>query len=178
MPEPYQALASLRFERPEPGILVITMDTPGRLNAAGHEMHRDLANVWPAVDRDPDTRVRIIRGADGVFSSGGDFDLITDMAADFEVRARVLREARDLVYNVINCSKPIVSAMEGVAVGAGLVVGLLADISIATKTVRLIDGHTRIGVAARDHAAIIWPLLCGRAKAKDHLLTCEPVEGE
>jgi len=178
MPESYQAFPSLRFDHPEPGILVITMDTPGRLNAAGHEMHRDLANVWTAVDRDPDTRVAIIRGADGVFSSGGDFDLITDMAADFAVRARVLRDARDLVYSVINCSKPIVSAMEGVAVGAGLVVGLLADISIATKTVRLIDGHTRIGVAAGDHAAIIWPLLCGMAKAKYHLLTCEPVTGE
>src|SRR5258708_17365895 len=159
----------MRFERPEPGILVITMDTPGRLNAAGHEMHRDLANVWTAVDRDPDTRVAIIRGAGGVFSSGGDFDLITDMAADFAVRARVLREARDLVYNVINCSKPIVSAMEGVAVGAGLVVGLLADVSIATRSVRLIDGHTRIGVAARDHAPINWPLPGGMGQAHYHL---------
>ncbi|HEY6378941.1 MAG TPA: enoyl-CoA hydratase/isomerase family protein, partial [Candidatus Dormibacteraeota bacterium] len=178
MPESYAAFPSLQFDRPQPDILVITMATPGRLNAAGHEMHRDLAGVWTAVDRDPQTRVAIIRGADGVFSAGGDFDLIEDMAADFAVRARVLREARDLVYNVINCSKPIVSAMEGVAVGAGLVVGLLADVSIATPTVRLIDGHTRIGVAAGDHAAIIWPLLCGMAKAKYHLLTCEPVTGE
>jgi len=91
---------------------------------------------------------------------------------------RVWREARDLVYNVINCSKPIVSAMHGPAVGAGLVAGLLADISIATRTARIIDGHTRLGVAAGDHAAIVWPLLCGMAKAKYYLLLCETVSGE
>jgi enoyl-CoA hydratase len=113
-----------------------------------------------------------------VFSSGGDLDLVSDMAEDFEVRIRVLREARDLVYNVINCAKPVVSAIEGPAVGAGLVVGLLADVSIAATDARIMDGHTRLGVAAGDHAAIVWPLLCGMAKAKYHLLTCDPVSGE
>ena len=93
-------------------------------------------------------------------------------------RIRILREARDLVYNLLNCSKPVVSAMAGPAVGAGLVVGLLADISIAARSARIIDGHTRLGVAAGDHAAIVWPLLCGMAKAKYHLLLCEPLSGE
>src|SRR5260370_436182 len=68
--------------------------------------------------------------------------------------------------------------MRGVAVGAGLVCGLLADVSIATKDCRIIDGHTRLGVAAGDHAAIVWPLLCGLAKAKYYLLLCEEVLGE
>jgi len=68
--------------------------------------------------------------------------------------------------------------MHGPAVGAGLVAGLLADISIAAKNARLIDGHTRLGVAAGDHAAIIWPLLCGMAKAKYYLLFCEQISGE
>src|SRR5437763_8778950 len=68
--------------------------------------------------------------------------------------------------------------MRGPAVGAGLVCGLLADVSIASKDVRIIDGHTRLGVAAGDHAAIVWPLLCGMAKAKYHLLTCQPLSGE
>src|SRR6202035_3881796 len=138
----------------------------------------ELAAVWPAIDKDPDTRAVVIRGAGGTFSSGGDLDLIDEIVNDFGARARVLQETRDLVYNVINCGRPIVSAMDGVAVGAGLVVGLLADISIAGRSARLIDGHTRIGVAAGDHAAIIWPLLCGIAKAKYHLLLCEPVSGE
>ena len=141
-------------------------------------MHRDLADVWTAVDRDPETNVVLVTGAGKAFSAGGDLDLVTDMDADFAVRIRVLREARDLVYNVINCAKPVVSAIEGPAVGAGLVVGLLADVSIAARDARIMDGHTRLGVAAGDHAAIVWPLLCGMAKAKYHLLTCEPVAGE
>ena len=178
MSDPYADFQSLRFERPAEHVLKVVMDAPGRLNAAGHEMHRELAEVWSVIDRDPETRVAIIAGAGGAFSSGGDLDLVMDMADDFETRIRVLREARDLVYNVIDCSKPIVSAMEGPAVGAGLVAGLLADVSIAGRTARIIDGHTKLGVAAGDHAAIVWPLLCGMAKAKFHLLTCEPVSGE
>jgi enoyl-CoA hydratase len=170
--------SSLRFADLGDGVLEVTMFAPGRLNAVGHEAHRELAAVWNTIDQDPDVRVAIIRGEGGAFSAGGDLDLVTDMADDFAVRIRVLREARDLVYNVINCAKPIVSAMEGPAVGAGLVVGLLADVSIAARTARIIDGHTKLGVAAGDHAAIVWPLLCGMAKAKYHLLTCEPLSGE
>ena len=89
-----------------------------------------------------------------------------------------MREARDLVMNVIDCSKPIVSAMHGPAVGAGLVAGILADVSVVGRTAKIIDGHTRLGVAAGDHAAICWPLLCGMAKAKYLLLTCDPLTGE
>src|ERR1700710_1812586 len=120
----------------------------------------------------------MISGAGRAFSAGGSFDLIEGITNDYEMRTRVLREARDLVFNVIECSKPIVSAIHGPAVGAGLVVALLADISIAARSARIIDGHTRLGVAAGDHAAIVWPLLCGMAKAKYYLLLCEPVTGE
>ena len=81
------------------------------------------------------------------------------------------------VYNIVSCPKPIVSAMTGPAVGAGLAVGLLADVSIATPSARIVDGHTRLGVAAGDHAVLVWPLLCGLAKAKYHLLLCEPLDG-
>jgi len=178
MPDPYAQFTSLRFERPEPHVLRIVMSAPGRLNAADAAMHRELADVWTAVDRDLDTRVAIITGEGNVFSAGGDLALVQEMAEDYAVRVRVLREARDLVYNILNCSKPIVSAMLGPAVGAGLVAGLLADISIAGRSARIIDGHTKLGVAAGDHAAIVWPLLCGMAKAKYYLLTCEPLSGE
>jgi enoyl-CoA hydratase/carnithine racemase len=170
--------STLKFADLGDGVLEVTISAPGRLNAVGHDGHRELAAVWQAIDADPDVRVAIVRGEGGTFSSGGDLDLVSDMANDFAVRVRVLREARDLVYNVINCAKPIVSAIEGHAVGAGLVVGLLADVSIAAPNARIMDGHTRLGVAAGDHAAIVWPLLCGMAKAKYHLLTCEPLSGE
>jgi enoyl-CoA hydratase len=120
----------------------------------------------------------LVRGADGAFSAGGDLDLVLEIASDQATRLRVFHEARDLVYNLVSCPKLVVSAMTGPAVGAGLAVGLLADVSIATPSARIVDGHTRLGVAAGDHAVIVWPLLCGMAKAKYHLLLCEPVGGE
>lgn len=149
-----------------------------KLSTASARMHAELAQVWLDVDRDSETRVVILRGAGKGFSGGGDLSLVEDITRDFATRARVWREARDLVYNIINCSKMVVSAMHGPAVGAGLVAGLLADVSIAAKNARIIDGHTRLGVAAGDHAAIVWPLLCGMAKAKYYLLTCKQVSGE
>jgi len=178
----YANYAALAVRPHANGILELVMGASqsanGKLSTADHNLHRELSTIWTDVDKDPDTRVVIIRGEGRGFSAGGDLGLVEDMANDFNVRARVWREARDLVYNVINCSKPIVSAMHGPAVGAGLVAGLLADISIAAKTARIIDGHTRLGVAAGDHAAIVWPLLCGMAKAKYYLMLCEAVSGE
>lgn len=178
MSDRYTQFTGLKFEHLDGGIVRIVMSTPGRLNAAGPEMHRDLANVWLEIDHDPDVRVAIITGEGAAFSAGGDLNMVREMSEDFALRIKVMREARDIVYNVINCSKPVVSAMRGPAVGAGLVVGLLADVSIASTTARIIDGHTRLGVAAGDHSAIVWPLLVGMAKAKYHLLTCEPLSGE
>lgn len=141
-------------------------------------MHRDLADIWPAIARDPDVRVVLVRGEGKAFSSGGSFDLIAETIGDYEDRMRIMREARDLVLNLVNFDKPVVSAIRGPAVGAGLVVALLADISVAGRTAKLIDGHTKLGVAAGDHAAICWPLLVGMAKAKYYLLTCETLLGE
>ncbi|MEY2420719.1 MAG: enoyl-CoA hydratase [Acidimicrobiaceae bacterium] len=177
MSDLYDAFPDLTFDRPAPGVLRITLDAPG-LNAVNHAVHRQLADVWLTIDRDPATNVALLRGAGKAFSAGGSFDLIDSVMNDFAARARVMREARDLVFNVINCSKPIVSAMHGPAVGAGLVAGILADVSVVARTARIIDGHTRLGVTAGDHAAICWPLLCGMAKAKYYLLTCDTLTGE
>jgi len=176
--ERYARYRTLKFLRPQAGVLEVAMGKEGRLAVADAEGHRELVEVWRDIDADPDTSVVIVRGLGKGFSGGGSLDLVETMAHDFELRARVWREARDLVYNVIDCSKIVVSAIHGPAVGAGLVVGLLADISIAARNARIIDGHTRLGVAAGDHAAIVWPLLCGMAKAKYYLLLCDEVSGE
>jgi enoyl-CoA hydratase len=173
----YQGFPGLRLDRPEPGILRMVLDTPGKLNAVDSVKHANLADVWPVIDRDPETRVVVVHGEGGAFSAGGDLDMIRDIIADPEVRAETFREARDLVYNIVNCSKPVVSAIEKVAVGAGLATALMADVSIVGRSARIIDGHTKLGVAAGDHAVIIWPLLCGMAKAKYYLMTCEPMDG-
>lgn len=175
--DPYADFDELTFDRPAEGVLRITLDAPG-LNSVSAAMHRQLADVWLAVDRDPETRVALLRGAGKGFSSGGSFDMIETIMDDPEFRLRAMREARDLVFNVIGCSKPIVSAMHGPAVGAGLVAGILADVSVVGRTARIIDGHTRLGVTAGDHAAICWPLMAGMAKAKYYLLTCDTLTGE
>ncbi len=169
--------SSLQFHAPETGILEIVISNPGRMNSATEAMHSDLALVWRAIDLDDDVRVVIVRGDGEHFSSGGDFGMIDRMIADQATLIRVWKEASDLVYNLINCSKPVVSAIRGNAVGAGLAVALLADVSIAADTARILDGHTRLGVAAGDHAVIIWPLLCGLAKARYYLLTNRPMSG-
>ena len=178
MPIDYHALfPSFRFDRPSDGVLRITFDAPG-LNSVSLAAHREIADVWLTIDRDSDTRVAILQGAGKGFSSGGSFELIDGIINDYATRTRVMREARDLVWNVINCSKPIVSAIHGPAVGAGLVAGMLADISVVGRNARIIDGHTRLGVAAGDHAAVCWPLLVGMAKSKYYLLTCDTLTGE
>ncbi len=181
----YSRYQTLNISRrgPNQTVLDIQMraDGPGgngKLPTAGHQGHLELSEIWRDVSADDSVRCAVLRGQGLGFSGGGDLALVQDMADDFELRSRVWKEARDLVYNLINCDKPIVSAIHGPAVGAGLVAGLLADISIASRTARIVDGHTRLGVAAGDHAAMVWPLLCSMAKAKYHLLLCEPVSGE
>jgi enoyl-CoA hydratase len=174
----YDRYSDLKIRMLEPGIAEIAMGEDGKLPTATARAHAEMAAIWLDIDRDPEIRVAILRGTAKGFSAGGDMAMVEQMTQDFEVRARVWREARDLVYNMLNCSKVIISAINGPAVGAGLAAALMADIPIAAKNARLIDGHTRLGVAAGDHAAIIWPLLCGMAKAKYYLLTSDELSGE
>jgi enoyl-CoA hydratase len=173
----YSDYQHILFERPEPGILWITLNRPEVLNAADRRLHTEFVNLWGTLDRDPSVRCAVITGAGRAFSAGGDLQLVEDAYRNPEEIMRILEEARDLVYNQLRCNVPIVSAINGAAVGAGLVIALLADISIAAESARLTDGHVRMGVAAGDHAAIVWPLLIGMAKAKYYLLTSEFVDG-
>ncbi len=151
----YSKYTALGLSVPSAGVLQIVIRGHGRANALDTNIHRELAEIWRDIDSDPETRAVVVRGSDDAFSAGG-----------------------DIVYNIINCSKPIVSAIKGPAAGAGLAVALLADISVAGRSAKIVDAHTKLGVAAGDHAAIIWPLLCGMAKAKYYLLLCEHLSGE
>lgn len=174
----YENYRALEIDSPAERILRITFNKPETLNSLDEIGHRELTYIWRDIDADDNVAAVILTGKGRAFSAGGDFGMIERMIEDSKTRMRTWKEARDLVYNIINCSKPIVSAINGAAVGAGLVAGLLADISIAAKSARIVDGHTRLGVAAGDSAVINWPLLCGMAKAKYHLLLCEPMDGE
>ena len=173
----YADYQHLLFDRRPNGVVLITINRPEVMNATNARLHWELTQVWLTIDADPAARVALVTGAGRAFSAGGDISLVEEMTTNREAVARTLREAADLVYNMINLDKPVISAINGVAVGAGLVVALLADVSIISETSRFTDGHTRLGVAAGDHAAIIWPLLCGMAKAKYYLLTSDFIDG-
>ena len=123
----------LKFTRREGGVLLITLDRPEKYNAADEEMHGELARVWKDVAADPAVRVAVITGAGRAFSAGGDLAMVERIAGDYDRISHMLSEMSDLVYNMINCDKPIVSAINGVAVGAGAVVALLADIAICRR---------------------------------------------
>lgn len=173
----YSCFKDILFELRPDGVLWITLNRPDKLNAADASMHQAFVDIWPLIDRDPAVRVAVITGAGRAFSAGGDLARVENAYGNYEEIVAILDEARDIVYNMLHCSKPIISAINGVAVGAGVVVALLSDISIMAENARLGDGHIRMGVAAGDHAAILWPLLCGMAKAKYYLMTGDMITG-
>ncbi len=174
MNEPFNAYSELTIDRLDNGILQITLDRPERYNAMTYPMHAELARIWDDVSRDPKTKVVVITGAGKAFCSGNDLD---NPEPDPDMLREIMHDAIGIVRGMIDCSKPIISAINGAAVGAGLALALLADVSIAAENAKLIDGHTKVGVVAGDHACIIWPLLCGMAKAKYYLWNIEPLTG-
>ncbi len=175
----YSDFQFLKFDQQEHGVLLITINRPEVMNATNARLHWELTKIWNVVNEDAAVRVVVITGAgDQAFSAGGDLDWITEMVGDAAKISNTMQEAADIVYRILDCDKPIISAINGIAVGAGLAVALMADISIMSETARITDGHVRLGVAAGDHAAIIWPLLCGMAKAKYYLMTADFIDGK
>ena len=173
----YPNYTGLKLDRPASGVLRITMSR-GKVNSMDFEMHHDLTAIWPLIEADAETRSVILTGEGRAFSAGGDFAMEEKVVADPDFRMAVWKDGRELVRNLVEFTKPLVAAINGAAIGAGLAAAMLSDVSIAAKHAKIVDGHTRLGVAAGDHATLIWPLLCGMAKAKYYLLTCEPITGE
>ncbi len=168
----------LTFEKKTNGVLLITLNRPDAMNATNARLHWELTKIWLTINDDPAVRVAVVTGAgERAFSAGGDLDWISEMAGNAAKVQGTMREAGDIVFNMLACEKPIVSAINGVALGAGLAVALMADISVMAEEARISDGHVRLGVSAGDHALIAWPLLCGMAKAKYYLMTADFVDG-
>lgn len=173
----YPNYEGLKFDRPRERVLRITL-ARGKANAMDYQMHHDLTAIWPLIDEDPDTSAVILTGQGKLFSAGGEFEVEQKMLDDWRFRTAMWKDARSLVMNLLNFSKPMVSAINGSAAGAGLAAALMADVAIMGRSAKLVDGHTRLGVAAGDHGAWLWPLLCGLAKANYYLLTCDAVPAE
>lgn len=170
--------ADFRVELGEDGIAELILGAPGAMPTTDAAGHGALGRVWGRLAAEPGVRCILVRSEGKGFCAGGTMEVVEQMVSSEAARLRVMREARDIVQGMIDCDVPIVSAINGAAVGAGAAVALLADVSIAGRKAKIIDGHTKLGVAAGDHAAVIWPLLCGIAKAKYYLMTCTPLSGE
>jgi len=148
----------------------VTINRPP-MNTMTMKMHKDMGHIWEDLDRDASVRAIVLTGAGTAFSAGGDFEIVTYAQQGGEKLREVHDDTRALVYSMVRCSKPIVAAINGAAIGAGIAAAVCSDITIASETAILNDGHIRLGVACGDGACLIWPLLMGMARAKLYLLT-------
>ena len=171
------ASGKLSIDYPAEHVVRVTLDNPDKRNAIDEVMHDDLARLWPLIDADPAIRAAIITGRGTAFCAGG--ALSESQPDDAHVAfARRYDSVLALVSSLVNMRTPLVAAINGPAVGAGLSLALLADISVAVDDALLIEGHLQNGLVAGDHAALVWPLLCGLAKTKYHVMLGEPITGK
>src|SRR4051812_42419623 len=166
----YDRYEKLAFERPSPNVLEVILLGDGPGNAVGQKLHGEMARVWLDIDEDPDVHAVILRGPGDTLGAGGHMDLVEKLGQDFLLNSASWKEARGIVYNIINCNKPVVAAIRGAVAGATMAAAFSSDITIAAKNARINDAHVKLGMCAGDHSVISWPLLCGMAKAKLHLL--------
>jgi enoyl-CoA hydratase len=150
----YPQYEGLKLDRPDTGVLRITL-ARGKANAMDYQMHHDLGSIWPLIDQDSRTSAVILAGAGKLFSAGGDFETEQKMIDDWRYRTTMWKDARVLIENLLSFSKPLISAINGAASGAGLAAALMADVAIMARSAKLVDGHTRLGVAAGDHGGLV-----------------------
>lgn len=162
------------IDRKPNGVLLITLNRPEHLNALTMPMFEMMGDLLLDIDRDPQTRVAVITGAGRGFCTGMD---VAQPDPSLEDAIMLMETERRRIMTTLSMDKPIISAINGPAVGWGLSLGLLADISVAAEDAVLMDGHTRVGVVAGDHSSLIWPLLVGMAKAKYYQLTSARMTG-
>lgn len=161
-------------ERRDDGVLTITMNRPERMNSLTLPMFDELSEIWVDVERDERTRAVVLTGAGDAFCTGMD---VRQPDPSLDEALALMETERRRVANLLRLEKPVISAINGPAVGYGLSAALLADISVAAEDAVLMEGHTKVGVVAGDHAALVWPLLCGMAKAKYYILTSAKLTG-
>lgn len=168
----YSALAISRSDR----VLTIMLNRAETLNAVDSTLHEELGRVFTDMADDPDSDVIVVTGAGKAFSAGGDYKWLREKLANPPPFAPQARTARKIVFGLLDCPKPVIARVNGDAYGLGASVALLCDIIIAVDTARFCDPHVNAGLVAGDGGALIWPQLLGFAKAKQHLLTGDPID--
>ncbi len=153
-------------------VAVLTLNRPEALNAVNSQLHNELEEVFAAVARDDDVNAVVLTGAGRAFCAGGDVKGMDDRQGDDPLKTRTtLRNAKRLIHNLLDVEQPIISAVNGHAVGLGATIALFGDVIIASENARIGDPHVKVGLVAGDGGSVIWPLLCGLARAKEYLMT-------
>jgi enoyl-CoA hydratase len=168
-PDAYQAI---RIEKRENGVALATLNRPEKRNAVDDTMHHELAQLPRDADADPEVRVLLITGAGDAFCAGGDF------AGGLHPGRKMWMESRRIVDSLLDCQKPILTAVNGYAMGLGSTVALLGDVVFAARSASFADTHVRMGIAAGDGGQVIWPLLMGVNRAKYYLMTGDRIPAE
>lgn len=161
--------------RHEGRILYLTMNRPESLNAVDAAMHTELARVFTDAGNDPDSDVIVLTGAGRAFCAGGDLGWQQDAIDDPESFEKTALEAKQIVFSLLDCEKPIIAKVNGPAVGLGCTMALFCDVIFANEETFLSDPHVRVGLVAGDGGAVIWPQLIGYARAKEFLMTGDRV---
>jgi enoyl-CoA hydratase len=162
----------------EHGVGFVELNRPEKLNACRTQDHAELSRMLREAQSDEAVACVIITGAGRAFCAGGDFSMVEQNSSDQMARLRTLEEARELVHAHLDLEKPVIAAINGVAVGAGAALALLCDFTIAERSARIADGHVPMGLAAGDGGMLTWPLASGMAKAKRYLLTGDFITAE
>ena len=156
-------------------VRIVTMNRPETLNAADAAMHRELAVVWDCLAADPDCRAVVLTGAGRAFSAGGDLPRMVATQQDQALQDEVFEEARRTVLGMLELPQPLIAAVNGPAVGLGASLVSLCDLAIASETSFLADPHLGVGLVPADGAAMMWPMMIGLMRAKEHVFTGERI---
>jgi enoyl-CoA hydratase len=159
-------------------VLAVILNRPDRLNAVHGPLHKELSHVFYDVAADPEADVVVLTGAGRAFSAGGDFDWLREMIDDRSAWERCRLEAKKIIFGLLDCEKPIIAKLNGHAAGLGATMALFCDVIFAAKSARIADPHVLIGLVGGDGGAVIWPQLIGYARAKEYLMTGEPIGAE
>ncbi|MBG0857142.1 enoyl-CoA hydratase/isomerase family protein [Streptomyces spinoverrucosus] len=159
-------------------VRLVELNRPEQLNAMSEELHTGLTSVWDEVAADPEARVIVLTGRGRAFSAGGNFDIMTRVQRDADFRERNVDEARRIITGMVRCPLPVISAVNGPAVGLGCSLALLSDLVLIADSAYLADPHVQVGLVAGDGGALVLPLLVGLTRAKELLFLGERVSAE
>ncbi|NEB02826.1 enoyl-CoA hydratase/isomerase family protein [Streptomyces sp. SID13726] len=157
---------------------IITLNRPDALNAVNDPLHHGLAQLWPRLGEDRDARAAVLTGAGRAFSAGGDFTYLAELRSDDDLRARTIADGREIVLGMARCRVPVVTAVNGPAVGLGCSLVALSDVVYMAESAYLADPHVQVGLVAADGGPLTWPLHTSLLLAKEYALTGARIPAE